>query len=233
MSVKSRVFCLRSGVEQKTNNRLTLCSQYAIVCLNIVQGQNCMDNREAIIKATVALIEEKGEQINAITVREICKKAEVGLGLVNYYFENKDKLISLCVEKIINGIVEKFAAIREQTKNLTPFEKLEYLGAMTLDFLFDHYAVSKISILTDMQTPKENDNTHRTYSAYLPLVSACRPDWSESKVKRTTYCLITAMQQAFLRSDIIKLSQGVNLRNKTERKQFHRQMLQDLLGAAV
>lgn len=192
-----------------------------------------MDNREAIIKATVALIEEKGEQINAITVREICKKAEVGLGLVNYYFENKDKLISLCVEKIINGIVEKFAAIRERTKSLTPFEKLEYLGAMTLDFLFEHCAVSKISILTDMQAPKENDNTHRTYSAYLPLVSACRPDWSESKVKRTTYCLVTAMQQAFLRSDIIKLSQGVNLRNKTERKQFHRQMLQDLFGAVV
>lgn len=33
-----------------------------------------MDNREAIIKATVALIEEKGEQINAVTVREICKR---------------------------------------------------------------------------------------------------------------------------------------------------------------
>lgn len=192
-----------------------------------------MDNREAIINAAIALIEEKGEQINAITVREICKKAEVGLGLVNYYFENKDKLISLCVEKIINGIVEKFTAVRERTKSLTPFEKLEYLGAMTLDFLFEHCAVSKISILTDMQAPKENDNTHRTYSAYLPLVSACRPDWSESKVKRTTYCLVTAMQQAFLRSDIIMLSQGVNLRNKTERKQFHRQMLQDLLGAEL
>ena len=56
-----------------------------------------MDNKEAIINATVALIDEKGEQINAITVREICKKANVGLGLVNYYFENKDKLISCCV----------------------------------------------------------------------------------------------------------------------------------------
>lgn len=160
-------------------------------------------------------------------------KGGSGIGTCKLLFRKQRQVDFLVRRKIINGIVEKFAAIREQTKNLTPFEKLEYLGAMTLDFLFDHYAVSKISILTDMQTPKENDNTHRTYSAYLPLVSACRPDWSESKVKRTTYCLITAMQQAFLRSDIIMLSQGVNLRNKTERKQFHRQMLQDLLGAAV
>lgn len=191
-----------------------------------------MDNKEAIIQATIDLIEEKGEQLNTVTVREICKKAKVGLGLVNYYFKNKDELISLCVEKIINGIVEKFAAIREGTKSRTPFEKLDYLGNMTLDFLFEHYAVSKISILTDMQAPKENDNTHRTYSAYIPIVSACRPDWDEGKVKRMTYCLITAMQQAFLRSDIILLSQGIDLRNRSERRQFHKQMLKDILGAS-
>ncbi|MDE6550122.1 MAG: TetR/AcrR family transcriptional regulator [Clostridia bacterium] len=189
-----------------------------------------LDNKEAIIEATIELIEEKGEQIDAITVREICKKAEVGLGLVNYYFESKEKLISYCVEKIINGIVEKFALICEQTNHFTPFEKLEYLGNMTFDFLFDHYTVSKISILSDMHTPKENDNTHRTYAAYLPLISSCRPDWNEDKVKRITYSLITTMQQAFLRNEIILLSQGVNLHNKSERYQFHRQMLQDILG---
>ena len=121
-----------------------------------------MDHKEKIINATISLIEEKGEKIDSVTVREICKKADVGLGLVNYYFENKEKLLAHCVEKIINGIVEKFALIREQTKNRTPYEKLDHLGNMTFDFLFDHYAVSKISILTDMQTPKENDNTHRT-----------------------------------------------------------------------
>ena len=192
-----------------------------------------MDNREEIINATVGLIEEKGDRVNAITVREICKKAGVGLGLVNYYFENKDKLISYCVEKIINGIVEKFAAIRERTKNLTPFEKLDYLGNMTLDFLFDHYAVSKISILTDMQTPKENDNTHRTFSAYLPLVSECRPDWDEDRVKRTAYYLITAMQQAVLRHEVLLVSQGVNLRDKAERRRYHRQTLQDILGVTL
>lgn len=191
-----------------------------------------MDNRESIIQATICLIEEHGEQPNGITVREICKKAGVGLGLVNYYFENKDKLISACVERIINGIVDKFAAIREHTEGFTPFEKLDYLGNMTLDFLFEHCAVSEISILTDMQTPKENDNTQRTYSAYLPLVAACRPDWDEGKVKRITYCLITAMQQAFLRRDIISSSQGVDLRDKAERNLFLRQLLQDLLGVA-
>ena len=189
-----------------------------------------MDNKESIIQATIALIEEKGENIDTITVREICKKAQVGLGLINYYFENKDKLIAFCVEKIINGIVDKFTTIREQTKNCTPYEKLDCLGNMTLTFLFDHYAVAKISIMTDMRTPKENDNTHRTYLAFLPLVAACRPDWDSDRIKRATYCLITTMQQAFLRYEIILLTHGINLQNKDERKVYHRQMLKDILG---
>ena len=62
-----------------------------------------MDNKEAIVQATIALIEEKGEKLNTITVREICKRAEVGLGLVNYYFGNKDKLIAFCVEKLLTA----------------------------------------------------------------------------------------------------------------------------------
>lgn len=188
-----------------------------------------MNNKESIIQATIALIEEKGENINAITMREICKKAEVGLGLINYYFENKDKLIAICVEKIINGIVDKFTTIREQTNDCTPYEKLNYLGNMTLTFLFEHYAVAKISIMTDMYTPKENDNTHRTYLAFLPLVAACRPNWDTEKIRRVTYCLITTMQQAFLRHEIILLTQGVNLLNPEERKAYHSQILKDIL----
>lgn len=159
-----------------------------------------MDNKEAIIQATIELIEENGEHLEEITVREICKRAGVGLGLVNYHSGNKDKLIEQCVEHMINGTVEQFQNIRQKTDGLTSFEKLEYLGNMTLDFLFEHYAISKISILTDMQTSKDNDNTNRTYTAYLPLVAACRPDLDESSLRRKTFCLITVMQQMFLRA---------------------------------
>lgn len=188
-----------------------------------------MHNKEAIIQATIELIEENGEHLEEITVREICKRAGVGLGLVNYHFGNKDKLIELCVERMINGIVENFQHIREKTEGLTPFEKLEYLGNMTLDFLFEHHVVSKISVLTDMQTPKDNDNTNRTYTAYLPLVAACRPDLDEAAIKRKTLYLITVMQQMFLRYEIISQTLGIDLRQKENRKNFHTQVLHDIL----
>jgi len=188
-----------------------------------------MDSKEAIIQAAMDLIEEKGENLNEITVRDICKRAGVGLGLLNYHFGNKDKLIEQCVERIINGIVAQFQQIREETEGLAPFEKLEQLGNMTLDFLFAHYAVSRISILTDMRTPKETDNTHRTYTAYLPLVAACRPDWDESAVKRKTFCLITLMQQMFLRHEALSRTLGIDLGKKENRRAFHAQVLRDIL----
>ena len=77
-----------------------------------------MDSKGAIIEATITLINEKGESLNEITVREICKKANVGLGLVNYHFGNKDKLIELCVERMISGIVDHFIRFRKRQTGL-------------------------------------------------------------------------------------------------------------------
>lgn len=188
-----------------------------------------MDSKETIIQATMELIAEKGEHLDNITVREICKKSAVGLGLINYHFGNKEKLIELCIERVINGIVDKFHSIQEKTKELTPFNKLDYLGNLTLTFLFEHYTISKISILRDMRDPREDDNTHRTYLAYLPLLSACRPDWDTETLQYKTFLLITIMQQSFLHHKMILNLHGVDLMEEEQRRAFHSKVLHDIL----
>ena len=80
-----------------------------------------------------------------------------------------------------------------------------------------------------MQSPKENDNTYKTYAAYLPLVAVCRPDLDEATIKRKTLYLITVMQQMFLRYEIISQTLGNDLRQKENRKSFHTQVLHDIL----
>ena len=188
-----------------------------------------MDQKEAMIQAASALIEEKGNYLSEITVREICKRAGVGLGLVNYHFGSKEKLIELCVERMISGVVERFWQAQKKTDGLAPLEKLDLLGNMTLNFLFEHDSIARISILTDMQSPKAGDNTCRTYQAYLPLVAACRPDWGEETVKRKTFSLITIMQQAFLRHEAVFQMLGINLSEEHARRAFHTQILHDIL----
>lgn len=80
-----------------------------------------------------------------------------------------------------------------------------------------------------MKNPKPNDNTHRTYAAYLPLVAACRPDWDESTVKRKTFCLISVMQQTFLRYETTSTILDIDLSKKENRKAWHTQILHDIL----
>ncbi|MDO4322980.1 MAG: helix-turn-helix domain-containing protein [Lachnospiraceae bacterium] len=189
-----------------------------------------MNSKEAIMEAAIALINEKEDRIEEITMREISKRAGVGLGLINYHFESKEELIGECVEKIVNGIVEKFRGMEAETEGMEPFEKLDYLGNITLTFLFEHQAVSKISMLSDMRFPKSSDNTQRTLRAYLPLVAQCRPDWDEERVYQMTFSLISSMQSAFLRHEILLEQQGINLKNTAERKLFHRRMLENMIG---
>ena len=52
----------------------------------------------------------------------------------------------------------------------------------------------------------------KAYAAYLPLVAACRPDWDESTVKRKTFCLISVMQQTFLRYETTSTILDIDLR---------------------
>ena len=188
-----------------------------------------MDSKQAILEAATQLICEKGEQLSAITVRDICRRAGVGLGLVNYYFGSKDTLIDLCVEKIINGIVANFAVIREKTDAMPPLEKLLFLGDMTFTFLFEHEAVSRISVLSDLTHPREDDNTHRTFAAYLPLVAACRPEWSDKKIRETTFYLITLMQQSFLRHRQIGPLLGIDFSDAAQRSAYHKKIVAQLL----
>ncbi len=188
-----------------------------------------MDHKDAMIQAAISLIREKGDRLDDITVREICKRAGVGLGLLNYHFGNKDRLIEQCVEQMINSIIVRFQELQKETEGMSPFERLEYLGGMTLNFLVEHEAMSRISILTDMQTPKEDDNTSRTHRAYLPLVSACRPDWDEETVRRKTFCLITVMQQIFLRHETVSRMLDIPLNTPEARRAFHTQILHDIL----
>ena len=54
--------------------------------------------RERIIRAATPLFAEKG--LDGVTVREICRAAQVNGALVNYHFRSKEGLYRECVERV-------------------------------------------------------------------------------------------------------------------------------------
>ena len=108
--------------------------------------------KEAIINATTELIEQSGGEIKNITARSIADKSGVALGLINYHFESKENLIAICVQRIINKVLMSFAPDKKdysEPDGLTDKQRLTVFAQQTFDFLFDNYAIIKISILSD------------------------------------------------------------------------------------
>ena len=74
--------------------------------------------KEAIIKATTELIEENKGEAKAVTARAIAERSGIALGLINYHFKSKDKLIEMCVQRIVNRILLCFYSGTESGENV-------------------------------------------------------------------------------------------------------------------
>lgn len=175
---------------------------------------------EAIISATTELIEQSNGNINAITARAIADKSNVALGLINYHFESKENLITVCIQRIINKVLMNFAPDKidyNQDDGLTDKERLISFAQQTYDFLFENYSIIKISILSDFKDYKPKCNSVYTQ---LGFKYALRGNISENKKQLIAFSLTSIMQNAFLTGENSKEIIGYNLTNKTERDLF-------------
>lgn len=181
------------------------------------------DNNEVkdiIMNATTELIEQSGGDIKAITTRSIADKSGVALGLINYHFENKENLISLCVQRIINKVLMQFAPDKIDyniADGLTDKERLISFAQQTFDFLYANYSIIKISILSDFANYHPKSNSVFTQMGFR---FALRENIPESKKQLIAFSLTSIMQTAFLSGENSVAITGYNFMEKTERDRF-------------
>ena len=176
--------------------------------------------KETIINATTELIEQSGGVIDNITARAIADKSGVALGLINYHFESKENLIAICVQRIINKVLMSFAPDKRdynEPDGLTDKQRIISFAQETFDFLFDNYAIIKISILSDFKDYKPICNSVYTQIGFR---FALRENIPESKKQLIAFSLTSIMQTAFLSGENSKQITGYNLFEKTERDLF-------------
>jgi len=190
------------------------------------------DIKQRIIEATIRLIEEKGSNIEEITVREICSAANTGVSQINYHFQTKERLIEQCVQSIIGNVIARFNKVAAPLAGLSAMETLKQMLASTCRFLYANENISRVSILTDHRAARTDDNTAQTIEAYMPLAeAACRERGIDADPQRMTTLMVSAVQTVFLRTDVIKKELGIDLRNENERRQFFDDYLERLFCA--
>ncbi len=176
--------------------------------------------KETIINATTELIEQSGGEVKNITARAIADKSGVALGLINYHFESKENLIAICVQRIINKVLMSLAPDKKDYSTddgLTDKQRLTSFAQQTFDFLFDNYAIIKISILSDFRDYQPVCNSVYTQIGFRYAIRGKMP---ENKKQLIAFSLASTMQTAFLTGENSKQITGYNLFDKTERDLF-------------
>lgn len=171
--------------------------------------------KEAMIQAATQLIEQSSGNIAEITTRAIAEKAGVGIGLINYHFQSKDYLITLCVQRIISQVIARFAADAPAYQD--DQERLTGWAIYVFDFLFEHPAISRISILGDMADYSTDSNSAKTQKGFMMALGQNVPD---SDKPLLSFILTSAMQTAFLSRHVSKELLGYDFQNSTDRSAF-------------
>ena len=183
--------------------------------------------KNRIMEATTELIEQHNGNIKVITARMIAAKADVGLGLINYHFGSKEKLITECVQRIIGGVVAGFHMEQEFQ---TDKERLAAWATYVFDFLFEHFAISRVSILGDLQNYTGNCNSVLTQQGFLLSLK----DGISNKDKAMfVFILTAAMQAAFLGNETVKQLLGYDFTKNEDRAAYIGKLVDILFEGTV
>ena len=98
-----------------------------------------METQKRIIRAAAEIFGEKG--FKAATVREICRKADANIALVNYYFRDKQGLYLSVLEGVMSTAFEKYPPDMGFSSDSGPEEKLR---AFIRSYLFRLFGESGI-----------------------------------------------------------------------------------------
>lgn len=170
--------------------------------------------RERIIESAAALIEESGGDVTRITARSVAARAGVALGLINYYFGSKEKLVAECVARIIRRVILGFDTSKSYPDDRS---RLEAWAQHVFAFLFEHPEISRISILTDMHAYTAGSNSAGTQKGFALALSGV----ADLKDRALLALILTsAMQAAFLGRDAAMALWGFDFAESTGRDAF-------------
>lgn len=170
--------------------------------------------RDRILAAAVELMGEQGDA-RRVTVRAVAQKAAVGVGLINYHFRTKEALVDEAVQLHIRQVVGRWD--EHVPRSADPVRRVRAMLKATARFLATHPQVSRTSILLDLEKPRFDDNTDQTFCALLAALRDAMPRQPDREVRLAAAHIISALQGAFLRKEVLARRAGLDFDVEADR----------------
>ena len=172
--------------------------------------------KEKIIATTIDLLQN--EEIEEITMRRIANDANVTLSSINYYFQSKENLIDIAIERAFTGAVGTWDEVYTNV-NGDPLKRFKTLYKSGSEFVRLYPRLAKISVIRDLLRPTIKDNSSQLISAYtLALKDIFQNKKSEQELKLLAYMLISTTQVAILRMAVLKELIGFDMTLEKDRE---------------
>ncbi len=189
---------------------------------------NC---KEQLIEVTINLINENNGNVNDVTIRDITNRSGVSVGLINYHFGNKNNLITICTQRIINNVINAFRPDMSIGNDLDKYEaskaRLKHAACGVFYFLFTNPSISKLSILSDYKSYDDKTNSWASIYGFSNIIG----DGIESKEKKEkiSFYLVNSMQIAFLKALTEPCFLGYDFQKSEDRKRYIEDLVDTLM----
>ncbi|MBA4688159.1 MAG: TetR/AcrR family transcriptional regulator [Candidatus Galacturonibacter soehngenii] len=186
-------------------------------------NQQEKDTRQLIIDTAKDLINETGN-IEEITVRQIAKRAEVGIGLINYHFKSKDNLLSEAVGDVMSEMICKFTK-EDSNSMIPPVVKLKALLKELYSFAgrnekLIHFILNREVVGGDFKTA-------------LYLISFLKEIFGENeeemKLRIIALQILLPIQVTGLNEESFLMYSGIDLSNVEQRERFIDALINNLM----
>jgi len=185
--------------------------------------------KDLIIDKTIELIKAYDGNVAKITTRKIAKRANIAIGLINYYFNSKNELITDAIQQIIKNVVTSFRPNIIDVSGMSDFEacknKLCACAKEVFEFLYANPSISKLSILGDYDNFVKKSNTYLTMLGFSSIMGNY---FSSAKKIEISYELTSLMQNTFLKTYRNKNILGYDFASKEDRERYIEHLI-DLL----
>lgn len=186
-----------------------------------------LSTKEKILLSATKLLNEK--DIGQISIANVAKEAGVAVGLINYHFDTKEKLLYSAIEfyiiKMISKESESISSIDLEPKQQL-FISLKGFG----DFLANHSKICRLYYISNLEQENNPTILQIGYEYYIPILQKLYPDKSKKDLVFIIYPIVCAIQMMFLGSAHFKMVANMDFFCVENRHAMIKKLIDDSLN---